>query len=89
MRTASDPLRASRTALSALEQRGFVLRAQHPNDGRKVITTITETGRRTLASREQAINEHMTRALTDSFDGTERRQIAAVIPLLDRLADEL
>jgi hypothetical protein len=54
-----------------------------------VITTITESGRRMLASREHAINEHMKRTVSDGFDATERAQIAAVIPLLERLADEL
>ena len=77
------------TALSGLERRGLVARAQDPNDGRKVITTITEAGRRTLASREQAMNQHMTRAFTDGFTAAERRQLAAVIPLLERLASEL
>jgi DNA-binding MarR family transcriptional regulator len=77
------------TALSALQQRALVVRSQDPNDGRKVITAITESGRRTLASREQAINERMTRTLSDDFDATERAQLAAVIPLLERIADEL
>ncbi len=77
------------TALTGLQQRGFVVRAQDPDDGRKVITTITEGGRRMLASREHAVNEHMRRTLNDGFDATERAQIAAVIPLLERLADEL
>jgi DNA-binding MarR family transcriptional regulator len=77
------------TALSALQQRGFVVRAQDPHDGRKVITTITERGRHMLAGREYAVNEHMRRTLSDGFDATERAQIAAVIPLLARLADEL
>jgi DNA-binding MarR family transcriptional regulator len=77
------------TALSALGQRGHVVRAQDTIDGRKVITTITESGRRTLAGREQAINERMTRTLSDGFDATERAQITAVIPLLERIADEL
>jgi DNA-binding MarR family transcriptional regulator len=77
------------TALSALEQRGFVARAPDPNDGRKVISTITESGRRMLASREHAMNEHMRRTLSDSFNAAERAQIAAVIPLLERLAADL
>lgn len=77
------------TALTRLQQRGFVARAQDPNDGRKVITTITEMGRRMLAGREHAVNEHLRRTLKDSFDATERAQIAAVVPLLERLADDL
>jgi DNA-binding MarR family transcriptional regulator len=77
------------TALSALQKRGLVARAQDPNDGRKVITTITQSGRRMLAGREHAVNEHMRRTLMDGFDVSERAQIAAVVPLLERLADKL
>jgi DNA-binding MarR family transcriptional regulator len=77
------------TALSTLQQRGFVVRAQDPNDGRKVISTITDSGRRTVAGREHAVNEHMRRTLNNSFDASERAQIAAVIPVLERIADEL
>jgi DNA-binding MarR family transcriptional regulator len=77
------------SALSALEQRGYVARGTDPDDRRRVVTTITEAGRATLASREQIISEHMTRALRQGFDADERRQIAAVIPLLERLSDEL
>ena len=77
------------STLSALEERGYVTRNTDPDDRRKVITAITESGRATLTSREQAIGEHMTRALSDGFNAAERRQIATVIPLLERLADEL
>jgi len=77
------------TALSGLQRRGFVARAQDPDDGRKVITTITESGRCMLAGREHAVNEHMRRTLSHRFDASERAQIAAVIPLLERLAEGL
>lgn len=77
------------TALSALQKRGHVARAKDPNDGRRVITTISEGGRRMLAGREHAVNEHMRRTLSDALDPSERAQIVAVIPLLDRIADEL
>jgi DNA-binding MarR family transcriptional regulator len=77
------------TALSSLERRGLVARSRDPSDGRKVITAITEAGRGVLASREHAMNEHMTTAFRDGFDAAERRQLAAVIPLLERFANEL
>ncbi len=77
------------TALSALQQRRLVARTPDPSDGRKVITSITQSGRRMLAGREHAVNEHMRRILAHRFDASERAQIAAVIPLLERLADEL
>lgn len=77
------------SALSTLEQRGYVARTIDSDDRRRVVTAITEAGRATLASREQVISEHITRALRQGFDADERRQIAAVIPLLERLSDEL
>jgi DNA-binding MarR family transcriptional regulator len=77
------------STLSALERRGYVTRASDQDDRRKVVTAITESGRATLASREQVISAQMTRALTQAFDAEERRQIAAAVPLLERLADEL
>jgi DNA-binding MarR family transcriptional regulator len=77
------------SALSALEQRGYVARTTDPDDRRRVMTAITEAGRATLASREHVIGEHMARALRHGFDADERRQIAAVIPLLERLSNEL
>jgi DNA-binding MarR family transcriptional regulator len=77
------------STLSALDQRGYVSRTTDPDDRRKVVTAITESGRATLASREHVISERMTRALGQGFDAEERRQIASVIPLLERLADVL
>lgn len=77
------------STLSALEQRGYVARITDPQDRRRVVTAITEAGRASLASREHVISEHMTRALRQGFDADERRQITAVIPLLERLSDEL
>jgi hypothetical protein len=35
------------------------------------------------------VNQHLARALREGFDAAERRQIAAAIPLLERLANEL
>jgi DNA-binding MarR family transcriptional regulator len=77
------------TSLSALEGRGLVARSRDRTDRRRVITTITNAGRKVLASREHAMNERMTTAFMAGFDASERRQLAAVIPLLERFADEL
>jgi hypothetical protein len=35
------------------------------------------------------MNERTTTAFRDGFDASERRQLAAVIPLLERFANEL
>ena len=53
-----------------------------------MITTITEAGRGVLASREHTMDERTTTAFRDGFDASERRQLTAVIPLLERFAND-
>ena len=77
------------TTLAALEQRGLVARMPDPDDGRRVSMSATEAGRRLLLDRRSATTRRMTKALAEGFTPEERRRLAAVIPLLDRLADSL
>ncbi len=77
------------TVLGALGRRRLVARTPDPSDGRKVITTLTDTGRQVLNARTQAVTRHLIRALRDGFDSTDQEQIAAVLPLLERLANQL
>lgn len=77
------------TTLAALEQRGLVARMPDPHDGRRVSMSATEAGRRILLDRRSASTRRMTRALAEAFTPEERRRLAEVIPLLDRLADSL
>jgi len=75
--------------LTAMERRDLVSRAPDPADGRRVVMSATEAGRRLLLDRRSASVQRMARALADGFSPAERRALAAVIPLLDRLADRL
>lgn len=77
------------SALTDLQQRGLVRRAADPADARRIITEITAAGRSTLHSREHAITDEMRRTLERSFGPEERARLAAVLPLLERLADDL
>lgn len=75
--------------LAVLEQRALVGRAADPHDGRRVLMSINADGRRLLVDRRSANSRRMSTALTDGFSREEQRQLIAVIPLLERMADTL
>ncbi|WP_433255964.1 MarR family winged helix-turn-helix transcriptional regulator [Streptosporangium sp. CA-135522] len=77
------------TALGALDRRGLVVRGPDPRDGRRVVTRITESGRRALDDRTHAVTERLERALDDALDAGQRRTLAEALPLLERFADRL
>jgi DNA-binding MarR family transcriptional regulator len=69
-----------------LERRALVSRSPHPDDGRRVVITITAAGHEVLRGREQLVMSALTTALGESFTDEELRRLDAAIPLLDRLA---
>jgi DNA-binding MarR family transcriptional regulator len=75
--------------VTSLEQRALITRSPDPDDGRRVIAALTDAGRGLLESREQAIMSQFARSLDRALDDRERQQILAVVPLLERLADDL
>lgn len=74
--------------LSELEARGLVRRHPDPSDGRRILLSITATGRRELNQRRTARADQLKRGLAD-FDQAELAQLAAAAPLIERLADRL
>lgn len=75
--------------LAVLEQRALVRRAGDPTDGRRVLMSINPEGRRLLVDRRSHSAQRVTAALANGFSAEEQRQLIAVIPLLERLADQL
>jgi DNA-binding MarR family transcriptional regulator len=75
--------------LGALEARGLIERAPDPDDGRRVVMSITDAGLELLRSRRNAKVQQLARALSADFTPAERDQLAAVTPLLDRLAQSI
>lgn len=75
--------------IAGLEARGLVERSPDPDDGRRVVLSLTEAGRRLLWDRRTARNEQMAAALTSNFTRAELRQLMAAAPLLERLAEAL
>jgi DNA-binding MarR family transcriptional regulator len=80
---------AMAATLAALEERGFVARGQDAFDGRRAVMTITERGRAVLRERRSESEQRLAKVLDAEFSPAERRKLAAVLPLLDRLAERL
>jgi DNA-binding MarR family transcriptional regulator len=71
---------------NALALRGLVARGPDPTDGRKVLISLTEAGRRAIADKGRAFTQRMAQALAEGFSPAEQRQLREVLPLLERLA---
>jgi DNA-binding MarR family transcriptional regulator len=72
--------------LAALEARGLVERRSDPNDGRRVVLSVTEAGHKTMRNRRNARTELLARALSTGFTRPELDLLTAAAPLLERLA---
>jgi DNA-binding MarR family transcriptional regulator len=75
--------------LAALEGRGLVVRAGDPADGRRVLMSVTHSGRQLLVDRRGVKAARMARALGRGFTDDELRLLADAAPLLERVADML
>lgn len=75
--------------LAALEERGLTQRARDPEDGRRVILSLTRAGAEALQSRRDARVEQLARALASEFTHAELEQLGAAAPLLERLAQRI
>jgi DNA-binding MarR family transcriptional regulator len=75
--------------IAALEARGLVERHADPADGRRVVLSVTGAGLELLRNKRGARTEQMAQALSAGFTAAELRQLAAVAPLLERLAQSI
>jgi DNA-binding MarR family transcriptional regulator len=75
--------------LAALQTRGLIERAADPDDGRRAVMSITDAGLALLRSRRHAKVQQLARALSTDFTPAELDQLAAVAPLLERLAQTI
>jgi DNA-binding MarR family transcriptional regulator len=78
------------TTISALRARGLIERRPDPDDGRRVVLTVTEAGSQALKNKRDARTELIASALTGgTFTPTELARLAAAAPLLERLAQHI
>jgi DNA-binding MarR family transcriptional regulator len=75
--------------LGGLEARGLIERHADPRDGRRVVMSVTEAGQHALRDRRNAGTQQLARALAAGFTPAEIRQLMAVTPLLERLAESI
>ncbi|WP_377273167.1 MarR family winged helix-turn-helix transcriptional regulator [Peterkaempfera sp. SMS 1(5)a] len=76
--------------LGALRARGLVERRPDPDDGRRVVLTVTDAGLQALKNKRNARTELIAGALTGgTFTPAELEQLAAAAPLLERLAQSI
>jgi DNA-binding MarR family transcriptional regulator len=73
--------------LAALEEQDLIEKHRDPEDGRRVILSLTRSGKQLTERRRSARTEQLARALETGFTDAERRQIVAAVPLLERLAE--
>jgi DNA-binding MarR family transcriptional regulator len=75
--------------LAGLEARGLVGRRPDPEDGRRVVLSVTGPGRQVLRDKRSARTEQLARALSTGFTPAELAQLQAAAPLLERLAQAI
>ncbi|WP_445525613.1 MarR family winged helix-turn-helix transcriptional regulator [Streptomyces cyslabdanicus] len=76
--------------LSALRARGLVERHPDPNDGRRMVLSVTDAGAQALKDKRNARAELIARSLTSgAFTPAELEQLASAAPLLERLAQNI
>ena len=79
-----------RDARRAARRAAWSSAAADPDDGRRVILTVTDAGRQVLQDKRNARTELLARALTGgTFTPAELEQLAAAAPLLERLAQSI
>jgi DNA-binding MarR family transcriptional regulator len=94
--TSSDLARLDRISpqsmgvtVAALLERGLIERSRDPEDGRRIVLSITEAGRRTVHDKRGARTEQIAAALRSGFSDDELAQLTAAAALLERLAEKL
>jgi DNA-binding MarR family transcriptional regulator len=80
---------AMATTLAALEERGLVSRRPDATDGRRAVVEITDAGRKMAADRRSASVQRVAAAIEQEFTPAERRELLAMLAMLDRLAKRL
>jgi DNA-binding MarR family transcriptional regulator len=77
------------TTLAALEVQGLVQRHDDPEDGRRVVLSLTPAGEQALQGARRIREERLGRAISDGLTPEEQQTLIAALPLLDRLVEML
>jgi DNA-binding MarR family transcriptional regulator len=75
--------------LAGLEARGLIQRRADPEDGRRIVLSLTDAGLAALRQKRNARTEQLAQALSSGFSSSELQQLMAAAPLLERLAQSI
>src|ERR1700761_666389 len=75
--------------VATLLERGLIGRTRDPQDGRRIVLSVTNAGRRNVHDKRGARTEQIAGALRAGFSAAEVGQLAAAAALLERLAEKL
>jgi DNA-binding MarR family transcriptional regulator len=71
--------------LTVLDEHGLIRRDPDPEDGRRLLVSLTPAGRERIEGTRQAREEWLARAIQDRYTDAERRTLADALAMLDRL----
>jgi DNA-binding MarR family transcriptional regulator len=74
--------------IGALQKRGLVKRGPDPDDGRRVVLSLTKAGLQALRNRRNENTELLVRALSE-FTKADLKALMTAAPLLERLAQNI
>ncbi|MGW2631048.1 MarR family winged helix-turn-helix transcriptional regulator [Streptomyces chattanoogensis] len=77
-----------RMTVGALEDMGVFARSPHPTDGRQVVFSLTEEGRRLLKVARQAKQNWLAVTIAERLTPEEQRTLATATALIRRLTQE-
>ena len=75
--------------LAGLEARGLVARHPDPDDGRRVVLSLTDAGQQVLRDKRDARTRQLAEALSARFTPDEVRLLAGAAPQRERLAQRI
>ncbi len=75
--------------LSGLEDRGLIERRPDAEDGRRILMSLTDAGVQVLRNHRDAGTEHLAKAVSSEFNGSELEQLMVAAQLIERLAQNL
>ncbi|MFB0631536.1 MarR family winged helix-turn-helix transcriptional regulator [Streptomyces sp. AB3(2024)] len=93
--TAADLARAEKirpqsliATVNSLRAEGYVSRAPHPTDGRRLLVSLTDRGRALVRERREAGHGRIAELMAGRLTAEELRLLAEAVPLLRRLAED-
>ncbi len=73
--------------IAPLEEKGFVVGAADPNDGRKTLMSLTKACKKWIEDGRAARQDWLTQAIQQKLSPHEQKQVSSAIRLLARLTE--